>query len=151
TGVTQARAADMIVSPPTSGSYFGIAAGFNNISNGNALAVNRSPSAIQFKFHDGVAASVSADYRWLGGLRTEAELTYRSNGVKDYNSVSFPLTGHQDDLSFMANVLYDFSTGTRFTPYVGAGIGGTMLWWRNFANASSTQIVHSPGGTKLAF
>lgn len=145
-----ARAADMGVLAPDTGSYFSIAAGLNNISNGNALAPNRAPSAIKFKFHDGLAASGSLGYRF-GGLRTEVELSYRSNGVKNFNSAAFPLSGHQDDLSFMANALFDFSTGTRFTPYAGVGVGATMLWWREFANASSTRIVRDTGGTKLAF
>lgn len=149
-GAAQVQAADVGTLPPVSGGYFGLAAGFNNISNGEATAPNRTPQAITFKFNDGLAAGFTTGYRW-GGFRGEFEFTYRANGVKNFNSALFPLSGHQDDLSLMVNALYDFNTNTRFTPYIGAGIGATMLWWRDFANATSTRIVRDTGGTKLAF
>ncbi len=149
-GVTQAHAQSMTTVEPE-GAYFGMGLGVNGISKGDATIAARTPSAVKFKFHDGWAASLSAGYKWTPGLRGELELRYRTNGVKNLNSNAFPLSGRPDDLSLMANLLYDFKTGTRFTPYIGVGVGGSMVWWRKFANASSTRIVHAAGGTKLAF
>src|SRR4051812_39898649 len=80
TGAAHAHAADVALEPDF-GSYFGIAGGLNNISNGTALAPRRPPSARQYKFHDGLAAGATVGYRF-GALRGELELTYRSNGVK---------------------------------------------------------------------
>lgn len=53
-GVAQARAADMGSMSP-SGPYFGLAGGVNFFGTGNATAINRTPSAIQFHFHPGMA------------------------------------------------------------------------------------------------
>lgn len=149
-GATQVHAADVGTLPPTTGGYFSIAGGWNHINNGNATAPNQTPSAITFNFNDGLAASGTAGYHF-GAFRSELELSYRANGLKSFNTAGLPVSGHQDDLSLMANALFDFSTGTQFTPYIGVGVGATMLWWREFVNSAGTQLVRDTGGTKLAF
>lgn len=67
----------------------------------------------------GWGATVTAGYAF-GGPRVELEAGYRSNNGKDCPE---GCSGDVDTASAMVNVLYDFDTGTRFTPYVGAGIG----------------------------
>jgi opacity protein-like surface antigen len=151
-GVTQSRADDAeTVKPLEAGSYFTMLGGLNLVTGGNAVDADRVPPNLKFKFNDGAAVSASGGYKWSIGLRTEVELSYRTNGVKDFDSNAFPLSGSQRDLSVMANALYDIKTGTKFMPYFGAGVGITWLHWDNFANAASSQIVYSDGGTKLAF
>lgn len=71
--------------------------------------------------------------------------------MKDYINPVFTLTGHQDDLSLMANFLYDIPTKTRLSPYVGVGIGASMVSWRKFRNAINIDVTREPGGTRLAF
>lgn len=59
-------------------------------------------------------------------LRVEGELGYRANTL-DRNGAN-RLDGDVDVLSYMANVYLDIPTGTAFTPYVGAGVGGATVW-----------------------
>jgi len=45
-------------------------------------------------------------------------------------------TSSMQALSLMANAYVDIGTWGRFTPYVGAGIGGTRVAWANLSNTS---------------
>jgi outer membrane protein OmpA-like peptidoglycan-associated protein len=62
----------------------------------------------------------------FGPLRVEGELGWRSNGVdkikQPFNNASG--SGNLDAASAMANVYYDIATGTKITPFLGAGAGG---------------------------
>lgn len=67
-------------------------------------------------------------YAWGNGFRTEAELAYRhaeADNVTGTNSGA--VGGGIHNTALMGNVLYDISTGTRLTPYVGAGIGTSLV------------------------
>jgi outer membrane protein OmpA-like peptidoglycan-associated protein len=73
-------------------------------------------------------------YAWGNGIRTEAEIAYRNSSVdkvKGLNSsestTGYDKGGHIGNTSFMGNALYDFATGTRYTPYAGVGIGASMV------------------------
>jgi outer membrane protein OmpA-like peptidoglycan-associated protein len=79
-------------------------------------------------YDGGWGLSGNAGYAFGNGIRTEAELLYRNadvDGVSGVNATNPGGTIHNKAL--MGNVLYDFETGTRFTPYVGAGVGGSMV------------------------
>jgi len=78
---------------------------------------------------DGTGAfGVSLPY----GFRTELEGGYRYNTVRDVHGFAGPATGgHEDNWSAMWNVLYDIKNPTRFTPYLGGGIGAVWLSYRN--------------------
>jgi opacity protein-like surface antigen len=75
-------------------------------------------------------------------LRVEGEVSWRDNGVRTLNnpdatignfrfpgvaSLAGPGYGDMSALALMANAYYDFATGTRFTPYLGAGGGGARI------------------------
>ncbi|MDD3183030.1 MAG: outer membrane beta-barrel protein [Alphaproteobacteria bacterium] len=67
-------------------------------------------------------------YAWGNGFRAEAELAYRhaeADNVTGTNSGA--VGGGIHNLALMGNVLYDIDTGTRLTPYVGAGIGTSLV------------------------
>ena len=68
-------------------------------------------------------------YAWGNGFRAEGEVAYRRTG--DVNSITGTGArtdgGHIRNISLMANGYYDFATGTRFTPYVGAGFGTSVV------------------------
>ena len=68
-------------------------------------------------------------YGWANGLRAEGELAYRYNDIDKVTGTGSGATssGHLRNLSLMANGFYDFNTATRFTPYVGAGLGGSFV------------------------
>lgn len=84
-------------------------------------------------------------YGFSNGLRVEAEVGYRMNGLDTVSldsvdvslggssvsipiGLSVPLQGDTDVLSFMANVAYDFDTGGALRPYIGAGAGVALLF-----------------------
>jgi OOP family OmpA-OmpF porin len=69
----------------------------------------------------------AAGYSFDSGFRAEAEVTYRGNDVSGFSfngAPTFPASdADASDWAFMANGYYDFNTGTRWTPYVGGGVG----------------------------
>jgi outer membrane protein OmpA-like peptidoglycan-associated protein len=81
------------------------------------------------KYNAGWGVSGSGGYAYGNGIRTELEVAYRRNqvdSIKGPGSAS-PYDGHIRNINFMGNVLYDFATGTRLTPYIGAGVGGALV------------------------
>ncbi len=87
----------------------------------------------------GVGAIAGYDY---GAFRFEAEVGYRmfdgakikdlvlgaSNGNPPVALGSFDLTSEFGLLTVMANVLYEFENDSRFTPYVGVGLGAGWMF-----------------------
>ncbi len=62
---------------------------------------------------------------FLDHTRFELEYFYRHNELDELNSAGTSAT-ISDDISsnsYMFNVYYDIDTGTRFSPYIGGGIG----------------------------
>ncbi len=75
-------------------------------------------------FDSGWVGSLSAGYATALGIRAELEANYRwGNDVKGDNDAAGTWDGKARSLGFMGNVLYDFNTGTAFTPYIGVGAG----------------------------
>jgi outer membrane protein OmpA-like peptidoglycan-associated protein len=112
------------------GLYFGLGIGWNAPENRN-ITVDGSPAQIRFK--DSVAALGAIGYRWGNGVRSEFEINYGQGDVKNTGA-----SGKQRDTSFMVNMLYDFSTGTNWVPYVGVGAGAALLRF---------DQVQAPNGT----
>lgn len=69
----------------------------------------------------------------VGDNKIRTELEYGYNGkvkFSDSDTVyrnTFTLSSETKSQSLMANVYFDFNTGTEFTPYIGAGIGYARL------------------------
>lgn len=79
-------------------------------------------------FDPGWGLVVNGGYAWGNGLRTEAEFAFRRSGVDGISGTGASANGgHIRNASFMGNALYDFDTGTAFTPYVGAGLGAALV------------------------
>ena len=79
----------------------------------------------------GFATGGTIGYRWPFRLRTEVEATYRSNkadeieiGGRDRNA-----NGRVSALSVMLNGFYEFDNRSRWTPYVGGGLGFARVNW----------------------
>lgn len=103
--------------------YVGAGAGLNEVtdstpSNGNT-----------YDFGSGYNILGTVGYRWTPNIRTELELDYRRAAMDNINGVK--ANGAQKMLSFSGNVLYDFNNSSRFTPYVGAGVGVARTRWHN--------------------
>jgi opacity protein-like surface antigen len=64
----------------------------------------------------GLGISGAVGTKLLNDFRVEAEVLYFATEIENTNT-------DIDNLAFMVNGYYDLKTSTKFTPYVGAGIG----------------------------
>ena len=71
----------------------------------------------------------SVGYGFDFGLRTEGEIVYRHSDVDVVSGTGSAVNdgGGLHSWALMANALYDFDFGSRFTPYIGAGLGVAMV------------------------
>ncbi|GJL91920.1 outer membrane protein [Hyphococcus sp.] len=90
--------------------------------------------AAEFELHNGIYASGAIGRSFNAGginLRLEGETAWRGGGdVRNYtvNGGGVPVAGNGiSALSFMANGFVDFENASRFTPYIGAGVGVAKL------------------------
>ena len=85
----------------------------------------------------GWAAGGMLGYDFVGP-RVELEGVYRNNQA----TVSFPgvpnFGASKDDISVMANVLYDFNAGGTIVPYIGAGAGVAFIKTSALGTSSDT-------------
>ena len=58
-------------------------------------------------------------------------------GLGSLNGTQVPLTGTIQNIPVMANLLYDFDTGTALTPYVGVGVGFSVLTLHNISTSGA--------------
>ncbi|MDD2558321.1 MAG: outer membrane beta-barrel protein [Desulfuromonadaceae bacterium] len=111
-----------------SGPYIGLAGGITiahdadseetAFYDGVAYKMN---STVEYDAGFGVNASVGYDFQ---PVRVEFEFGYKKNDVDKLDvPFSYSESGDIQVTSYMLNVLYDFNTYSRFTPYAGAGIG----------------------------
>lgn len=95
---------------------------------------------VDTEFDTGFAVGGAVGYKWnnfnLGAFtpRTEIEVSYFDNGVDtiDFsgNGVGQEIVNDNSDISgvgVFANLFFDVDTGTKFTPYVGGGVGVGFL------------------------
>lgn len=97
--------------------------------------------------------NAAVGYQWKI-LRTELELSYVSTIISriryNVNSTSQPLEGNIDRVIVLFNGYYDIFTGSRFRPYLGAGVG---FGW-NMGSIKQTQSQSSgvdASGTSLSY
>jgi len=107
------------------GVYFGLGGGVNWLSDAEIEG-----TSAEFEFDAGFAVLGTLGYAfaepWMvGDVRTEVEISYRENNFDSISGggTSLSLGGDASQVFGMANVLLDVDTGSRFTPYVGAGVG----------------------------
>lgn len=85
----------------------------------------RNEATGQFGAEDravGLAELADVGYGWANGLRLEGEYFHNQNNVKSVAGLD-GAGGHVSNNILFLNALYDFKTETRFTPYIGAGVG----------------------------
>ena len=93
------------------------------------------------------------------GLRLEAEISYRSSGVRSLRdigvflpSIDIPLeSGRASALSFMINGLYDFGTVQGFTFSGGGGVGVARVEFANFRERGAPEPFINTSTTSIAF
>ncbi|MCF8532487.1 MAG: OmpA family protein [Reyranella sp.] len=112
---TAIQAQSMFTSGTSSpGTYIGIEGGGNWLLNSN-----------NYNMDIGYAAGGVVGYDFVGP-RVELEGVFRSNngrGTANFGNVFSNVSGRIEQLSVLANLLYDFAPGATITPYVGAGAG----------------------------
>ena len=118
-----ANAQSMFASGPASpGFYIGAEGGLNWLLNSS----NNGYSATNSVLGAGYAVGGKAGYDFVGP-RVELEALYHNNsesGTVNYaNGTSAFVNGQINQVSVMANVLYDFAPGAVITPFVGVGAG----------------------------
>ena len=99
---------------------------------------------VESSYDRGWVLSGAVGYALPTGFRLELEVAYRrfaldklkinddgglgvALGGGPLNGVTAAADGHETALSLMANIWYDIPTGTRFTPYVGGGVGAARV------------------------
>lgn len=120
----------------TTGAYVFGDVGPNWLRDAHTSGVNTT-----YSYDTGPAVVLGAGWGFGNGIRVEGELGHRGNDVD--NTV-----GHTSATSVMANALYDFDTGTRFTPYVGVGTGFAHIRFHD-VGAPGTSI--DGGDTEWAY
>jgi opacity protein-like surface antigen len=77
----------------------------------------------------GGTASVSGGYEWDNGLALESEFAYRRNGLKKdvFFGESTKLDGTLSSYTLLLNGYYFLRNESSFTPYIGGGVGVSLL------------------------
>lgn len=116
------------------GEYTTQSAYVGGVAGANLLSVDSDHSAgiHSFKTHSGFNVGVLAGVKFCStenpylNLRLEGEIVYRKNTMKSlkvHRSHTIHLHGKMTSATYMAKALYDIETNTKWTPYVGFGIG----------------------------
>ncbi len=112
-------------SAQTDGWYLGAEAGVTKVP---GIGFDAGASSWHQKQDLGYGVLGQAGYGF-GPIRLEGELGFRQNALSHFSDSAGDLSpsGSIGGISGMANLYYDIDTGTRFTPYLGGGIGGLDL------------------------
>jgi outer membrane protein OmpA-like peptidoglycan-associated protein len=115
-------AAPVLADQLPEGPYFGIGGGLN-LNGGGDIKNNGVRRDLDTDL--GFVGLGSFGYAFGNGLRAEIEGGHRRNTVEDWGGTS--VSGHLSAWHAMVNALYDFPTGNRLSPYIGAGIGTAIV------------------------
>jgi OOP family OmpA-OmpF porin len=84
---------------------------------------NIAGTSNQITFDTGWGVLGNVGYGFNNGFRAEGEVTENRANVDKVNGATSSASGRINNLGIMGNLLYDFKTGSRWTPYVGGGVG----------------------------
>jgi opacity protein-like surface antigen len=84
-------------------------------------------------------------YRFNPNFRLEGEISYRANDLDGIAGIS----GINRLTDYMVNAWYDFANSTRFTPYVGGGIGYARD--KGIANVPALGFTTSAGDDAFVY
>jgi OmpA-OmpF porin, OOP family len=137
----------------TPGWYVGAEGGWSHLMDPTGTRTTPRTS-LSFTTHpkEGFAAGADAGYAFRWGLRIEGEFVYRRHDLQSFTSSggSTPAQGRIDNVAMMGNLLYDFSNRTRWTPYLGAGVGGARFHLEKFGAAAATSTL-TAANIRLAY
>lgn len=102
----------------------GFYAGFAGSLSGADTKFDHTGGQDKAEYDFGGGAIGFAGYKFAFGLRTEVELGIRQNDVSNVNtSILDPDGGETRADTAFVNVIYDFDNSSKFTPYIGGGVG----------------------------
>lgn len=131
---------------------------FGGLTKADELDFQVAPGTVTTDFDDGYAFGLAFGKR-LGQAgdknrwRVEGELGYRSNDVSTHKLGGAELDGAFGKLtstSLMANVFIDFNAPSKFSPYLGAGLGFTNVKADGWGVSAIPDVV-SDDETVLAY
>ncbi|MGB0670080.1 MAG: outer membrane protein, partial [Rhodospirillales bacterium] len=105
------------------GYYLGLGGGLNMTMDSD---IDGSGFSHTGEFDPGWAGVITFGHAYESGFRAELEGSYRANDIDSVSGLANP-GGDVSSWAGMLNGYYDINTGTRFTPYVGLGIGGAYV------------------------
>jgi OOP family OmpA-OmpF porin len=117
-----ALAQDKPAPAPDPGYYVTGGAGLNFLEDADTAGTS-------YEYDAGGLGLGALGYKFGNGFRLEGELAYRASGVSGTQRGG--ASGEANAASLMANAFYDLNTGTKFTPYIGAGLGGALVTFDN--------------------
>ncbi len=104
---------------------------YAEISGGANFIQSSTSGGVTTKYKSGYIVSGSLGYSYCYGLRLEAEYAYRRNSLKNIHFFgrTFPIHGHFQSSSYMANLLWDLPLRSwgcnvwQIQPFIGGGVG----------------------------
>ena len=140
----------------TPGWYVGLEGGWSHLTDPSGTFTTPATSlSVTLHPSEGFAAGGTAGFAFRGGLRVEGEFVYRRHGLQSFtssqtNGASVPAQGRLESVAMMGNLLYEFDNRTRWTPYLGGGVGGARLHLDKFA-ATGASSTFTAGDWRLAY
>lgn len=120
------------------GGYISLGAGLNFLQDSDYSGPGTSSKA---GFDTGWGGTVAGGWAFNHNWRAELELGLRHNDVSSMRGSN--AVGEVGALSLMGNVLYDITTGSKWTPYVGLGAGAVRFRPDGVEPTTSTTIHDS--------
>jgi OOP family OmpA-OmpF porin len=120
------------------------------------VGVTRSPHqdfvGVPVTYDVGLTAGAQIGYAF-GGPRVEIEYTYRYNNAHTIGSADGEVdaAGSLRASAVLANVIYDFDTGSKWVPYVGLGLGAANVQANTIRAAGSVSSGNFLDGGSTEF
>ena len=126
------------------GPYLSLGVGANFLNDADLTGTGVTDKA---DFNTGWAAMGAVGYAFDKNWRSELELGFRRNDI-DKLTGGAGNAGNVDASSLMGNLLYDFDTGSKWTPYLGVGLGAVRYKANGLQPVGTTTLNDSD--TKFA-
>jgi opacity protein-like surface antigen len=93
--------------------------------NDSDMSDSELPSNASISADNGFSTGGFIGYSFMNNFRIEGELVYQGNDLDEMElyDYDFDMTGDISSVALFANAYYDFNNSSRFTPFVGVGIG----------------------------
>lgn len=131
-----------VVAFASEGFFLGANLGFNMPGNSR---YDQSGTINTVDSNAGFAGMLSGGYQFENNWRVQAEFGARMNSVGGISGAgsAAPRDGNVDVYSLMADAVYGVPTGTKFTPYVGAGVGVAHVGAKDVTQILGSRIDDS--------